>query len=137
MILRPFDIAQDKREALANLCHRQWSNWMSYLFSKCIFTSDGGLVIPPEYVERWRRQMITPYEQLSEEEQESDRKEADKFLNIIHSSSTDFQKELGQLINRYSLENHSNTADFILAEYLVGCLDLFNKTVSKRKDFIS
>jgi len=38
-----------------------------------------------------------------------------------------FLKELQELINRHSLENNSNTPDFILAEYLVDCLDAYEK----------
>lgn len=30
------------REKLAELCHKQWSGWMEYLFSKC----EGDLDIP-------------------------------------------------------------------------------------------
>ena len=37
-----------------------------------------------------------------------------------------FRKELSELINRNSMENASNTPDFILAEYLVNCLMAFN-----------
>lgn len=33
-----------------------------------------------------------------------------------------FTKELMSLINRLSLENESNTPDYILAEYLANCL---------------
>lgn len=40
-----------------------------------------------------------------------------------------FQKELEQLINRYSVENHSNTPDFILAEYIDKCLSAFSHGV--------
>lgn len=43
-----------------------------------------------------------------------------------------FQTELEALINKYSVENQSSTPDFILAEYLTGCLEVFNKTVIKR-----
>jgi hypothetical protein len=43
-----------------------------------------------------------------------------------------FQKELTKLINKYSLENKSNTPDFILASYLVGCLRNFEISVQKR-----
>lgn len=80
------------REKLAALCHDQWSGWMEYLFSKCVdhvmpaslgFHKDGELLIPKEFVDRWRRQMKTPYLDLSEEEKESDRKEADKFLELL------------------------------------------------------
>lgn len=44
----------------------------------------------------------------------------------------DFQKELERLINKYSMENGSNTPDFILAEYLRSCLTVFNSTVLSR-----
>lgn len=78
------------REKLADLCHEQWSGWMKYLFSKCIsetgqFDKDtGNLVIPKWAVDRWKRQLNTPYFELSEQEKESDRKEADKILLLIN-----------------------------------------------------
>jgi hypothetical protein len=34
-----------------------------------------------------------------------------------------FERELEQLINRHSVENQSATPDFILAQYLRGCLE--------------
>lgn len=40
---------------------------------------------------------------------------------------TRFKGELTKLINRFGLENKSNTPDFIIADYLVNCLDSFNK----------
>lgn len=43
-----------------------------------------------------------------------------------------FEIELGQLINKYSLENGSNTPDFILAAFLVEQLKLFNATLRRR-----
>jgi len=43
-----------------------------------------------------------------------------------------FRAELANLINRYSLENGSDTPDFILASYLQGCLDNFDHAVTTR-----
>lgn len=43
-----------------------------------------------------------------------------------------FRKELEELINRFSLENSSNTPDFILAEYLEQSLKAFDLAVTKR-----
>jgi hypothetical protein len=37
-----------------------------------------------------------------------------------------------EIINSYSLENDSNTPDFILADYLVDCLENFHITQSRR-----
>ena len=43
------------------------------------------------------------------------------------------EKELTQLLNRFSLENGSNTPDFILAQYLLACLDAWNIAVHQRE----
>ena len=71
------------RESLAELAHEQWSGWMEYLFSKGTFNEDGTWTMPEWAVNRWVIQMGMPYNRLSEEEKESDRKEADKFLGVI------------------------------------------------------
>ena len=76
------------REKLAALCHEQWSGWMHYLFSKGTFNSDGTWTIPDWAVERWKRQMETPYSELSKGEQDSDRKEADKFVAVMEEDFT-------------------------------------------------
>jgi hypothetical protein len=46
-----------------------------------------------------------------------------------------FKDELEELINKYSLENGSNTPDFILAEYLTVCLLTYNETVLARSSW--
>ena len=43
-----------------------------------------------------------------------------------------FRKELEVLVNKFSLENNSNTPDFILAEYLEQSLKAFDLAVTKR-----
>ena len=45
---------------------------------------------------------------------------------------TPFESDLRQLINRYSIENESDTPDFILAQYISGCLDAFKSAVRNR-----
>ena len=44
----------------------------------------------------------------------------------------DFRKDLETLINQHSRENASNTPDFILAEFLWGCLCQFDSAVIER-----
>lgn len=46
---------------------------------------------------------------------------------------SDFVSELASLLNRHSKENGSGTPDFILAEYLFGCLTHFNAAVNRRE----
>lgn len=53
----------------------------------------------------------------------------------IPTPMSKFEKELQALINRYCLENGSNTPDFMLAEYLSDCLAVFNKTVNLREQW--
>lgn len=78
------------REALAKLCHDQWSGWVKYMFSKGTFNKDGTWTMPAWAVERWTHQMDTPYEELSEAEQDSDRKEAAKFSKVFEEMSQKF-----------------------------------------------
>jgi hypothetical protein len=46
---------------------------------------------------------------------------------------TEFEKNLARLINRHSVENGSNTPDYILAQYLVACLKAFEATTQQRE----
>jgi hypothetical protein len=47
----------------------------------------------------------------------------------------EFEKELINLINKYSLENGSDTPDFILARYLCMCLENFDSVTNKRNEW--
>ena len=45
---------------------------------------------------------------------------------------TKFEKELTNLINKYSMENGSDTPDFLLSSYLMGCLENWGLITKKR-----
>lgn len=74
------------REALAQHAHESWCGWMRYLFSKATKHPDGSVTIPPWAAARWTRQMNTPYDELPEQERESDRAEADKMLILVRDA---------------------------------------------------
>lgn len=63
--------------------------------------------------------------------------EIKKFLydifNIQINTSNTFEKELENILNKYSKENDSDTPDFLLAEYLINCLKVYNITINKRE----
>lgn len=61
------------REKLADLEHQQWAHWTRYMLNN----------LTPENIERWQRQINTPYKNLSEKEKQSDRQWADKVLEIM------------------------------------------------------
>lgn len=48
------------------------------------------------------------------------------------SAARDFEKELESLINKYKMENGSDTPDFVLAEYLAKCLAAFDYATKMR-----
>lgn len=75
----------EMREKLADLCHKQWIGWMKYLFSIGRFNADGTWTMPQKFVARWHRQIETPYSELSKFEQDSDREEAGKFIEVMEN----------------------------------------------------
>lgn len=77
----------DTREALAAYAHEAWNGWMEYLFKQGTTNADGSFTIRPWAVERWTRQMRTPYAALPESEKLSDQAEAQHILTIIADPS--------------------------------------------------
>lgn len=65
---------QELIEKLSDLEHRQWRSWTEYL----IENED----IPEELEEKWKKNHV-PYEELSEEEKEKDRKWARKVVKEL------------------------------------------------------
>lgn len=43
-----------------------------------------------------------------------------------------FYEELSELINKHSVENDSNTPDFMLAKYITNCLKAYNTVIHER-----
>ena len=72
-------------QELAAYAHIAWSGWMKYLFAQAIEAEhgDGAVIIPKDFVERWKRQMNTKYEDLPANEQLSDVDEAHKMIAIF------------------------------------------------------
>jgi hypothetical protein len=62
---------------------------MDYLFSCCQYNEDGSVTIPADKVERWMRQQGATYADLAEQERESDRRQADKVLNLLQPTLRD------------------------------------------------
>lgn len=70
-------------DELADIEHARWAKWQRYLHAKAEKQIDGSLLIPAELVERWERQIATPYQALSEDEKESDREQVREYLPVI------------------------------------------------------
>lgn len=57
----------------AALEHARWARWHVHMIGKQTF----------ENLKRWERQAVTPYEELSEPEKESDRREVREYLPLV------------------------------------------------------
>jgi uncharacterized protein YdeI (YjbR/CyaY-like superfamily) len=49
--------------------------------------------------------------------------------------SISFEKELRELLNKHSVENQSNTPDFVLCGYIEDCLTAFNNATKRRDNY--
>lgn len=78
----------------ASIEHDRWARWQKYMFSKGVVGPDGEFHLPAEFVDRWFRQIDTPYSELSESEKESDRKETRNYLPIIKNLLEQEKKRL-------------------------------------------
>jgi len=82
----------------ADLEHRRWAGWQKYLFSKCSETVNDNLIIPADLVDRWTKQINTPYSKLSEEEKESDRKEVRKYIPLLEKALFQQKEKIKRVI---------------------------------------
>ena len=57
----------------------------------------------------------------------------DRNITTEEKHEKHFKEGLAKLINEYSMENESNTPDWILAEYLFKCLSCFAATTQQRE----
>ena len=70
-------------EVTAAVEHDRWAHWQRYLHDQCTVQEDGSLIIPRHLVDRWERQISTPYDALSEKEKNSDREQARDYLSAL------------------------------------------------------
>ncbi|HXM64146.1 MAG TPA: hypothetical protein VN950_25010 [Terriglobales bacterium] len=84
----------DLLERLAAIEHERWSHWQQYLHSKCVPQPGGSLLIPADLVARWQTQIDRKYNELSEEEKESDREQVRKYLPLIATTISSRSSQL-------------------------------------------
>ncbi|MFT9113838.1 MAG: hypothetical protein ABF443_06970 [Acetobacter malorum] len=70
-------------DTLAAVEHQRWAHWQRYMHNQGIKLEDGALLLPADLVKRWERQMDTPFEELSEDEKDSDRDQVRQYISVI------------------------------------------------------
>lgn len=71
------------KEVMAAKVHDVWCSWMQSVLDRSAKMPDGSVVIPKGLAERWRRQAVTPYKCLTNEEQASDKAIASDILDLL------------------------------------------------------
>ena len=66
-------------ESLAEFFHNQWIHWMKYMIP--IIEENNEETV--ESINKWKKQMKTPYKKLTNKEKESDREQVDKFFDFL------------------------------------------------------
>jgi hypothetical protein len=110
-------VGKELLEQLADAEHDSWARWMNYLFAKCSHGWHEGksaAVIPPDLVERWKRQAATTYAELSESEKQSDRGEVALIVPMIGA------RLLAALRNRDAAPSRKPRKDLPTTESLSG-----------------
>lgn len=72
-----------KFAALSATIHDIWSGWAKDVLDNCWIAPDGTYAISKDRADRWKRQIGTPFQQLTEEEKELDRTEARKIVRAV------------------------------------------------------
>lgn len=70
-------------EEIASVQHDIWAHWMKYQFSVCQQNDNGSLTISADKVQRWTRQIDTPYSELTDREKKSDIEQVMKFSHLL------------------------------------------------------
>lgn len=79
-------ILDDLTDALAAVEHERWSHWQRFVHDTATRQPDGSLLLPAELVEKWERQISTPFHRLSEAERDSDREQVKRYLPLVKAA---------------------------------------------------
>ncbi len=71
------------REKLAAIEHERWADWQKWCHK--VLRENNPSPEQGDILERWDRQIETPYSELSEREKDSDREQVDRYLPLIQA----------------------------------------------------
>jgi hypothetical protein len=99
-------------EALAAIEHERWSGWQKYLHSRGHQDpATKKVTFDWDWIERWERQIATPYAELSEREKASDREQVMRYWPLIVDFVADWLREqpyytdtLDEFVERWNQE---------------------------------
>jgi len=101
--------------------HEQWAHWTKYMIKKLEKDAgpEGLLIGCVPTLQRWKKQIKTPYSKLSEKEKESDREWAKKVIALlenreydiaVHHGTCGFCSERNALVVHYNYSKKKQEA---------------------------
>lgn len=98
------------REKLAAIEHERWADWQKYCHKVIRQTIQSGGSLE-EVLERWDRQINTPYAALSEREQASDMEQVDLYWHLLSDHTR--KARLDELRRARSVDSQLSSADIV------------------------
>lgn len=93
-------------EQLAAIEHERWGDWQKYMHSQggqpplwdeeAKEVARNGLWFSRKQVDRWHLQIVTPYEQLSEREKQSDREQVARYWPLVQAEIARQRREAAE-----------------------------------------
>lgn len=88
---------EELREKLAAIEHERWADWQKWCH-QVLRENMGANADLEKILERWDRQIATPYSELSDQEKASDMEQVDRYWHLIEAykdqALTAYKKEL-------------------------------------------
>lgn len=112
-ILQKFNAKQKKGlyEKLATIEHERWADWQKWCHKK-ILEALGTNNLPSQFfelIQRWERQIRTPYKKLTKKEKDSDREQVDRYWKLIEKNNEELlvviEKVFRETAKDYSLDH--------------------------------
>ena len=86
---------QELREQLAAIEHERWADWQKYCHR--VLRDNNPSPEQGDILERWDRQIETPYADLTELEKQSDREQVDRYWHLIQAHTN---AEIAKVLDR-------------------------------------
>ena len=101
---------QELREQLAAIEHERWADWQKYCHR--VLRDNNPSPEQGDILERWDRQIETPYADLTELEKQSDREQVDRYWHLIQAhTNAEIAKVLDRLADGIIIADRPNYYD--------------------------
>ena len=88
------------KEKLANIEHQRWADWQRWCHK--VLRENCPSPELEKVLERWDKQIVTKYKDLSEKEKDSDRKQVDRYWPLIEKALQQQREEIAERMKEVS-----------------------------------